>query len=109
MCSDSYLIPILSFFFLYLPYIPYFLIRRMFYFLVIKSGFYAVHGVYHVSQKGKEAVDKDEPVMLPVSFYESTSLKASTPSQSPGVYANHESKEKRVRNGKQSNIHFCSV
>ena len=32
MCSDSYPIPTLSLFFLYHPYIPYFLIRRMFLF-----------------------------------------------------------------------------
>ena len=72
--------------------------------MIKKSGFYAVHGIYHVSQKGKEAVDKDEPVILPVSFSDITSLKASSPFQSPGVYANHESKEKRVRNGKGCNI-----
>ena len=34
MCSDSYPIPILSLFFLYHPYIPYFLIQRIFHFLV---------------------------------------------------------------------------
>ena len=38
MCSDSYTIPILSLFFLYHPYIPYFLIQRIFYFLVNVSG-----------------------------------------------------------------------
>ena len=35
MCSDSYSIPILSLFFLYHPYIPYFLIQRIFHFLVL--------------------------------------------------------------------------
>ena len=34
MCSDSYPIPILSLFFLYHPYIPYFLIQRIFHFLL---------------------------------------------------------------------------
>ena len=34
MCNDSYPIPILSPFFLYHPYIPYFLIQRIFHFLV---------------------------------------------------------------------------
>ena len=34
MCSDSYPIPILSLFFLYHSYIPYFLIQRIFHFLV---------------------------------------------------------------------------
>ena len=34
ICSDSYPIPILSLFFLYHPYIPYFLIQRIFHFLV---------------------------------------------------------------------------
>ena len=34
MCSDSYPIPILSLFFLYHPYIPYFLIQRIFHFLI---------------------------------------------------------------------------
>ena len=33
MCSNSYPIPILSLFFLYHPYIPYFLIQRIFHFL----------------------------------------------------------------------------
>ena len=37
MCSDSYPIPILSLFFLYHPYIPPFLIRRIFHFLVDNS------------------------------------------------------------------------
>ena len=37
MCSDSYPIPILSLFFLYHPYIPHFLIRRIFHFLVSKG------------------------------------------------------------------------
>ena len=37
MCSDSYPIPILSLFFLYHPYIPSFLIQRIFHFLVIVS------------------------------------------------------------------------
>ena len=35
MCSDTYPIPILSLFFLYHPHIPYFLIQRIFHFLVI--------------------------------------------------------------------------
>ena len=39
MCSNSYPIPILSLFFLYHPYIPSFLIRRKFYFLVIILAF----------------------------------------------------------------------
>ena len=34
MCNDSYPIPILSPFFLHHPYIPYFLIQRIFHFLV---------------------------------------------------------------------------
>ena len=34
MCNDSNPIPILSLFFLYHPYIPYFLIQRIFHFLV---------------------------------------------------------------------------
>ena len=38
MCSDSYPIPILFVFFLYHPYIPYFLIQRIFHFLVIITG-----------------------------------------------------------------------
>ena len=37
MCSDSYPIPILSLFFLYHPYIPPFLIRRIFHFLVYSN------------------------------------------------------------------------
>ena len=35
ICSDSYPIPILSLFFLYHPYIPYFLNQRIFHFLVL--------------------------------------------------------------------------
>ena len=35
ICSDSYPIPILSLFFLCHPYIPYFLIERIFHFVVI--------------------------------------------------------------------------
>ena len=42
MCSDSYPIPILSLFFLYHPYIPHFLIQRIFYFLV-SFLFYCMH------------------------------------------------------------------
>ena len=42
MCSDSYPIPILSLFFLYHPNIPYFLIQRFFYFLVVKAGLVVV-------------------------------------------------------------------
>ena len=38
MCSDSYPIPILSLFFLYHPYIPYFLIQKCFHFLVDTSS-----------------------------------------------------------------------
>ena len=38
MCSDSYPIPILSLFFLYHPYIPSFLIQRIFNFLVMYYG-----------------------------------------------------------------------
>ena len=38
MCSDSYPIPILSLFFLYHPYIPYFLIQRIFHFIYIFPG-----------------------------------------------------------------------
>ena len=41
MCSDSYPIPVLSLFFLYHPYILYFLIQRIFHFLVKVA-------VYHV-------------------------------------------------------------
>ena len=45
MCSDSYPIPILSFFFLYHPYIPSFLIQRIFYFLVKSDGCDVVAGL----------------------------------------------------------------
>ena len=51
MCSDSYPIPSLSLFFLYHPYIPYFLIQRIFHFLVsflflLHACMYS-HQVYH--------------------------------------------------------------
>ena len=42
MCSDSYPIPILSLFFLCHPYIPYFLLQRICYFLV-SFLFYCMH------------------------------------------------------------------
>ena len=45
MCSDSYPIPILSLFFLYYPYIPYFLIQRIFYFLVY------IHRTEHILRR----------------------------------------------------------
>ena len=48
MCSDSYPIPILSLF-LYHPYIPYFLIQRIFHFLAIFVTVYAE--INHMSAK----------------------------------------------------------
>ena len=48
MCSDSYPIPILSFFFLYHPYIPYFLIQRIFHFLV--SFLFLLHACMYSHQ-----------------------------------------------------------
>ena len=50
MCSDSYPIPILSLFFLYHPYIPYFLIQRIFHFLVMHKLY---HNVCVLSISGK--------------------------------------------------------
>ena len=41
MCSDSYPIPILSVFFLYHPYIPYFLIQRIFHLVSFLSLLHA--------------------------------------------------------------------
>ena len=48
MCSDSYPIPILSLFFLYHPYIPPFLIRRIFHFLV--SFLFLLHACMYSHQ-----------------------------------------------------------
>ena len=48
MCSDSYPIPILSLFFSYHPYIPYFLIRRILYFLV--SFLFLLHACMYSHQ-----------------------------------------------------------
>ena len=48
MCSDSYPIPILSLFFLYHPYIPYFLIQRIFHFLV--SFLFLLHACMYSHQ-----------------------------------------------------------
>ena len=48
MCSDSYPIPILSLFFLYHPYILYFLIRRIFHFLL--SFLFLLHACIHSHQ-----------------------------------------------------------
>ena len=48
MCSDSYPVPILSLFFLYHPYIPYFLIQRIFHFLV--SFLFLLHACMYSHQ-----------------------------------------------------------
>ena len=48
MCSDSYPIFILSLFFLYHPYIPSFLIQRIFYFLV--SFLFLLHACMYSHQ-----------------------------------------------------------
>ena len=48
MCSDSYPIPISSLFFLYHPYIPYFLIQRIFNFLV--SFLFSLHACMYSHQ-----------------------------------------------------------
>ena len=48
MCSDSYPIPVLSLFFLYHPYIPYFLIQRIFHFLV--SFLFLLHACMYSHQ-----------------------------------------------------------
>ena len=48
MCSDSYPIPILSLFFLYHPYIPYFLIQRIFHFLI--SFLFLLHACMYSHQ-----------------------------------------------------------
>ena len=48
MCSDSYPIPILSLYFLYHPSIPYFLIQRIFHFLV--SFLFLLHACMYSHQ-----------------------------------------------------------
>ena len=55
MCSDSYPIPILSLFFLYHPYIPYFLIQRIFHFLV--SFLFLLHACMYSHQTYNSNVD----------------------------------------------------
>ena len=49
------------------------------------SGLYAVNGVYHPSQKGIEAINKSEPVMLPNNAND----------QHPGVECSHHSVSRR--------------
>ena len=46
MCSDSYAIPILSLFFLYHPYIPYFLFFVVYFLLLPHACMYS-HPVYN--------------------------------------------------------------
>ena len=55
MCSDSYPTPILSLFFLYHPYIPYFLIQRIFHFLV--SFLFLLHACMYSHQVYNTYVD----------------------------------------------------
>ena len=71
MCSDSYPIPILSLFFLYHPYIPYFLIQRIFHFLVsflflLNACMYRMHACmysYQVSNSNVGSAPKIELIL----------------------------------------------
>ena len=70
--------------------------------LIKKSGFYAVNGIYHAAQKGKEAVEKNECILLPRNEHillPSQGDDNSTISHSAVVV-----KQKKLRTGKGSNI-----
>ena len=49
MCSDSYPIPILSLFFLYHPYVPYFLFQRIFFYFLV-SFLFLLHACMYSHQ-----------------------------------------------------------
>ena len=57
------------------------------------NGSYAVHGIYYLAQKGRDLVQSDESVMLPVHTDKATNmLPATTNSEPPSCSSN---KEKR--------------
>ena len=61
MCSDSYPIPILSLFFLYHPYIPYFLIQRIFHFIRVSVDTLYRDGANDVSRERIQTAPLADP------------------------------------------------
>lgn len=68
--------------------------------IIKKNGYYAVNGIYHVGQKGKEVIENNEPLLLPSKQDQRIRSKSSKTPTTTDI----SDKQKRIRNGKGSNI-----